>query len=421
MSKLRAWVRFDGNKNAVPGSLILRNTKPKVGTWREVTYNLCCNNTPFGPIPFAPLFIYDFQIECENFCSTSIEVNGEEVPFPICEAPLNFSQLVLLLQETFPTTNIIGIPATSAPGGTITITSSTSVFGSITTENCGVISPIVSNLDALRFGYLFSGEQSFIEIYTKIFVEDGQTNTDPTLVASWNEYFNLPTNGTPFTDVYITTYSTTYSGPFVELILIGGSNISLTTPDGLRREVLRKHLYYILDDGGSVVSVEFNTYSSCQQLSNVNLPACLEIKTKGFVASEKLQIINAPNLLQIGDQAFEKTGSLPYVYFPLVTDVGNSAFKNSFVGVVNISSATTVGDEAFYKCGNLSSLDASSLINLGVTNTCASNNFNDVFLSINNNKITIKIPVALTTCNGGSNQKDLQRLINENDVTIITT
>jgi hypothetical protein len=417
MSKLRAWVRFDGNKNAVPGSLILRNTKPKVGTWREVTYNLCCNNTPFGPIPFAPLFIYDFQIECENFCSTSIEVNGEEVPFPICEAPLNFSQLVLLLQETFPTTNIIGIPATPAPGGTITITSSTSVFGSITTENCGVISPIVSNLDALRFGYLFSSEREFIEVYRKAFFLDGQTNTDPTLVASWNEYFNLPTNGTPFTDVYITTYS----GPFVELILIGGSNISLTTPDGDMRDIIRRFLYYILDDGGSVVSVEFNTYSSCQQLSNVNLPACLEIKTKGFVASEKLQIINAPNLLQIGDQAFQKTGSLPYVYFPLVTDVGNNAFEASAVGVVNISSATTVGDGAFEKCEKLSSLDASSLINLGVTNTCASNNFNNVFPGINNNIITIKIPVALTTCNGGSNQKDLQRLINDNVVTIITT
>jgi hypothetical protein len=417
MSKLRAWVRFDGNKNAVPGSLILRNTKPKVGTWREVTYNLCCNNNPFGPIPFAPLFIYDFQIECENFCSTSIEVNGEEVPFPICEASLNFSQLVLLLQETFPTTNIIGIPATPAPGGTITITSSTSVFGSITTENCGVISPIVSNLDALRFGYLFRDEQSFIENYTEAFVVDGQTNTDPTLVATWNEYFNLPTNGTPFTDVYITTYS----GPFVELILIGGSNISLTTPDGQRREVLRKYLYYILDDGGSVVSVEFNTYSSCQQLSNVNLPACLEIKTKGFIDTPKLQIINAPNLLQIGEQAFQETSSLSYVYFPLVTDVGNNAFEASAVGVVNISSATTVGDEAFKKCGNLSSLDASSLINLGVTNTCASNKFNNVFEGINNNKITIKIPVALTTCNGGFNQKDLQKLINDNVVTIITT
>jgi hypothetical protein len=369
MSKLRAWVRFDGNKNAVPGSLILRNTKPKVGTWREVTYNLCCNNTPFGPIPFAPLFIYDFQIECENFCSTSIEVNGEEVPFPICESPLNFSQLVLLLQETFPTTNIIGIPATPAPGGTITITSSTSVFGSITTENCGVISPIVSNLDALRFGYLFRDEERFMIEYAKVF--NRQINTDPTLVASWNEYFNLPTNGTPFTDVYITTYS----GPIIELILIGGSNISLTTPVGPGVDVLRQYLYYILDDGGSVVSVEDGTYFRCEQLSNVNLPACLEIKSSGFQDSQKLQIVNAPNLLQIGNRAFRSTDSLPYVYYPLVTDVGEAAFAGSAVSVVNISSATTIGASAFSGCSRLTSLDASSLVNVGVTNTCASNIF----------------------------------------------
>jgi hypothetical protein len=418
MSKLKAWVRFDGNKNAVPGSLILRNTKPKVGTWREVTYNLCCNNTPLGPIPFAPLFIYDFQIECENFCSTSIEVNGEEVPFPICEAPLNFSQLVLLLQETFPTTNIVGIPAIPPPGGTITITSSTFVFGSITTENCGVISPIVSNLDALRFGYVsFKNEEAFRKAYTQAFTVDGQINTDPTLVASWNEYFNLPTNGTPFTDVYITTYS----GPFIELILIGGSNISLNTPAGQREDIIRENLYYILDDGGSVVSVEDGTYFDCQQLLNVNLPACLEIKSSGFEDSQKLQIVNAPNLLQIGERAFRRTSSLPYVYYPLVTDVGNLAFLGSAVSVVNISSATTVGNEAFNGCSNLSSLDASSLVNVGVTNTCASGLGNSVFDGISGNPITIKIPVALTTCNAGGNQTDLQNLIDNNTVTVITT
>jgi hypothetical protein len=414
MSKLKAWVRFDGNKNAVPGSLILRNTKPKVGTWREVTYNLCCNNTPLGPIPFAPLFIYDFQIECENFCSTSIEVNGEEVPFPICEAPLNFSQLVLLLQETFPTTNIVGIPAAPLPGGTITITSSTSIFGSITTENCGVISPIVSNLDALRFGYLFRDEETFMIEYAKVF--DRQINTDPTLVASWNEYFNLPTNGTPFTDVYITTYS----GPIIELILIGGSNISLTTPAGYGEDVLREYLYYILDDGGSVVSVEDGTYFSCKQLSNVNLPACLEIKNSGFEGSTRLQIVNAPNLLQIGNRALKDT-ALPYVYYPLVTDVGNSAFVGSAVSVVNISSATTIGDSAFSGCSSLTSLDASSLVNVGVTNTCASGLGNNVFDAISGNPITIKIPVALTTCNAGGNQTDLQNLINDNTLTLITT
>jgi len=40
---LKAWVRFDGNNNAVAGSLIFQKDKPKVGKWKEYQdVNLCC-------------------------------------------------------------------------------------------------------------------------------------------------------------------------------------------------------------------------------------------------------------------------------------------------------------------------------------------------------------------------------------------
>jgi hypothetical protein len=40
---LKAWVRYDGNNNAVAGSLIFQKSKPKVGKWREYKdVNLCC-------------------------------------------------------------------------------------------------------------------------------------------------------------------------------------------------------------------------------------------------------------------------------------------------------------------------------------------------------------------------------------------
>lgn len=39
----KAFIRYANNK-AVPGSLIVRTKAPKVGTWREVPYDLCCNN-----------------------------------------------------------------------------------------------------------------------------------------------------------------------------------------------------------------------------------------------------------------------------------------------------------------------------------------------------------------------------------------
>jgi len=46
---LKAWVRYDGNNNAVAGSLIFQKDKPKVGKWKEfMDVNLCCPATPSG-------------------------------------------------------------------------------------------------------------------------------------------------------------------------------------------------------------------------------------------------------------------------------------------------------------------------------------------------------------------------------------
>jgi hypothetical protein len=42
---LKAFVRFDGSGRIVPSSLILRKRKPKVGKWREIEANECCNFT----------------------------------------------------------------------------------------------------------------------------------------------------------------------------------------------------------------------------------------------------------------------------------------------------------------------------------------------------------------------------------------
>ena len=40
---LKAYARFDGTGRIVPGSLVLRRQKPKVGKWTEVQTYECCN------------------------------------------------------------------------------------------------------------------------------------------------------------------------------------------------------------------------------------------------------------------------------------------------------------------------------------------------------------------------------------------
>jgi hypothetical protein len=42
---LKAYVRYDGSGRVVPGSLILRRQKPKVGKWVEIPAYECCNPT----------------------------------------------------------------------------------------------------------------------------------------------------------------------------------------------------------------------------------------------------------------------------------------------------------------------------------------------------------------------------------------
>jgi hypothetical protein len=42
---LKAYVRFDGSQRVVPGSLVLRRNKPKVGKWQEILAYECCNTT----------------------------------------------------------------------------------------------------------------------------------------------------------------------------------------------------------------------------------------------------------------------------------------------------------------------------------------------------------------------------------------
>jgi hypothetical protein len=42
---LKAYVRFDGTGRIIPGSLVLRRTKPKVGNWKEIEAYECCTPT----------------------------------------------------------------------------------------------------------------------------------------------------------------------------------------------------------------------------------------------------------------------------------------------------------------------------------------------------------------------------------------
>lgn len=51
---LKAYVRYDGTGRVIPGSLVLRRVKPKVGNWQEIPAYECCNPTTTTTTTAAP-------------------------------------------------------------------------------------------------------------------------------------------------------------------------------------------------------------------------------------------------------------------------------------------------------------------------------------------------------------------------------
>lgn len=51
---LKGYIRFDGSGRIVPGSLVLRRKKPRVGNWLEVPAYECCNPTTTTTTTAAP-------------------------------------------------------------------------------------------------------------------------------------------------------------------------------------------------------------------------------------------------------------------------------------------------------------------------------------------------------------------------------
>jgi uncharacterized protein (TIGR02145 family) len=73
MANNKAFVRYANNK-AVPGSLIVRKKAPSVGTWKEVNYDLCCDDVCPQPTPFCTE-----NWAFENFDGTTFR-NGDSIP-----------------------------------------------------------------------------------------------------------------------------------------------------------------------------------------------------------------------------------------------------------------------------------------------------------------------------------------------------
>ena len=109
---------------------------------------------------------------------------------------------------------------------------------------------------------------------------------DPTDVNDWNTFFNLPTNGTPFTSVEVIGN---------EVKLIGGANIILS----IALFSTNPNIEYINDESEVITYINNFVFSSCTSLNLAHLPVVTHVGNSGFEQTA-LTVIYLPLCITLG-------------------------------------------------------------------------------------------------------------------------
>lgn len=170
------------------------------------------------------------------------------------------------------------------------------------------------------------------------FVESQQLTSDS--LTDWNNYFNLPNKGNPFTSVII-------SGNTVKLY--GGSNIIL---EGVLNN---QHLISVIDNN-TVIGLNNHSINNNSSLNTVKLN----------------------NVTTIGNACLTGNPSITNISLKSCTTLGSTVKKNNILlGIVNKTVTLTI-NETLYTCNN--GYPDEDLLVLMSVNTCIIYNENNIVL-----------------------------------------
>ena len=267
-------------------------------------------------------------------------------------------------------------------------------------------------------------------------------------VKSWNTFFDLPSNGRPFTSVIV-------DGNNVQLL--GGSDIHLK--DYLFSCNL--NLLSIVDNGSVTSAGTYSFGDSCEvgsSITTVDLPSLTTAGNYCFGYCISLTTIDLPSLTTAGNSCFIQNSTVTAFSLPSLTTAGNSCFQscsqvttfslpslitagnNCFydctsVTTFNLPLLTTAGEYSFYHCNSMTTFSLPSLLTVGYncfaycttatvfnlpscTDLGGTVDNDGVFNNISGNSIILKIPSSLLTCKDGSPDGDIDYLQTYNTVTI---
>jgi len=202
---------------------------------------------------------------------------------------------------------------------------------------------------------------------------------DAESVSDWNAFFDLPTNGTAFTSVYV-------SGN--EVLLVGGANITIASNLFLSNT----NILEVNDDADCVTVLEGSCFYECTSATVFNLPA----------------------LTEIGGGAFYSCNLVASFDFPLVTIAYTQCFQGcTSATTFDLPQLTSLGSMAMSGC------TAATLINIPLCASLGATVGDDnVFSGISGNTITINVPASLATADAGNPDGDLVALAAANTETI---
>ena len=249
-------------------------------------------------------------------------------------------------------------------------------------------------------------------------------NAPTKTLAEWNTFF--------YTSVLATTPFASFTQTGDVITLYGATGLTMNTLLFLNSAII----YSVIDYDNEVIGTQASTFKGSSIVTAI-LPACTLIDAECFRSALSLLTVECINAITINQYAFNGCSNLETITFPKVVTIGYNVFNNcakliiasfpectsmagnTFATNVKLTTAyfpklITTGANEFYRCYILTSINLGACTNLG--GTVASNN---VFYQISGKIITLTVPHALMTCNGGNPDGDIQALQAANTVTII--
>ncbi len=205
---------------------------------------------------------------------------------------------------------------------------------------------------------------------------------DASSVSDWNTFFDLPTYGTPFTEV-----------------LVDGNVVTLRGGAGIK---LKDRL--------------FRTYANPYLISIVDNNCITSAGTEVFQFQTSLSTVVLPTILTIGTHCFNSCTSLVEANFPLLRELPPAAFLNcpSLADVILPECTYMSANDTFGDCASLETLYLPKCTTIGGL-------IIDPFRYVSGCVIDLTIPLCLTTQSGGDYHVALLNLLDDNIVTVTTT